>query len=44
MKTKTLQDVFVDELKDLYSAETQLVHALRKMAKAANSSDLRTQT
>jgi ferritin-like metal-binding protein YciE len=41
MKTKTLQDVFVDEIKDLYSAENQLVHALPKMAKAANSPDLR---
>jgi ferritin-like metal-binding protein YciE len=41
MKTKTLQDLFVDELKDLYSAESQLVHALPKMAKAASSPDLR---
>jgi ferritin-like metal-binding protein YciE len=37
MKTKSLQDLFVDELKDLYSAEKQLVQALPKMVKAANS-------
>lgn len=41
MKTKTLQDLFVDELKDLHSAETQLVQALPKMAKAATSPELR---
>ena len=37
---KTLDDLFVDMLKDLYSAETQLVKALPKMAKKAVSSDL----
>lgn len=37
MKTKSLQDLFVDELKDLYSAEKQLVQALPKMVKAATS-------
>jgi ferritin-like metal-binding protein YciE len=31
----------VDELRDLYSAENQLVKALPKMAKAANSEDLK---
>lgn len=35
MKLTTLQDLFVQELKDLYSAENQLVKALPKMAKAA---------
>lgn len=40
MKPKTLQDLFVDELKDLYSAENQLIHALPKMAKAARSPEL----
>jgi ferritin-like metal-binding protein YciE len=41
MKLKTLQDLFVQELKDLYSAETQLVKALPKMAKAATHEDLK---
>ncbi len=41
MKLKTLQDLFIHELKDLYSAETQLVKALPKMAKAATNEDLR---
>lgn len=41
MSTETLKDVFVDNLKDLYSAETQLISALPKMAKAAESPELR---
>ena len=41
MKLRSLQDLFVDELKDLYSAENQLVKALPKMAKAASSEELR---
>jgi ferritin-like metal-binding protein YciE len=41
MKLESLQDLFVDELKDLYNAETQLTKALPKMAKAAASEDLR---
>lgn len=41
MKLKTLHDLFVHELKDLYSAETQLVKALPKMAKAATNEELR---
>jgi ferritin-like metal-binding protein YciE len=41
MEHKTLMELFVDELKDLYSAETQLIKALPKMAKAATSDDLR---
>ena len=36
-----LQQVLIDELKDLYSAEKQLVKALPKLAKAANDSELR---
>jgi ferritin-like metal-binding protein YciE len=36
-----LKEVYIDELKDIYSAETQLVKALPKMAKAANSDELR---
>ena len=39
-KMSTLEDLFVDLLKDLYSAEKQLVKALPKMAKAAEASDL----
>lgn len=41
MKMKTLNDLFVHELKDLYSAEKQLLKALPKMAKAATNEDLR---
>jgi ferritin-like metal-binding protein YciE len=42
MKLASLHDLFVDELKDLYNAETQLTKALPKMAKAASSEELRT--
>ncbi|MDQ2817819.1 MAG: ferritin-like domain-containing protein [Candidatus Eremiobacteraeota bacterium] len=42
MKLASLQDLYVDELKDLYNAEKQLLKALPKMAKAASSSELRT--
>jgi ferritin-like metal-binding protein YciE len=38
---KTLHDAFVHELKDIYSAEKQLVRALPKMAKAASSEQLK---
>jgi ferritin-like metal-binding protein YciE len=41
MKMKTLNDLFVHELKDLYSAEKQLTKALPKMAKAATNESLR---
>jgi ferritin-like metal-binding protein YciE len=41
MKMKTLEDLFHHELKDLYSAEKQLLKALPKMAKAATNEDLR---
>jgi ferritin-like metal-binding protein YciE len=41
MKKNHLKKLYVDELKDLYSAENQLVKALPKMAKAATSPDLR---
>jgi ferritin-like metal-binding protein YciE len=37
MKLETLHDLYVDELKDLYNAEHQLVEALPKMAKAATA-------
>src|SRR5580700_7612662 len=38
---KELRELYIDELKDLYSAENQLVKALPKMAKAASSDKLR---
>lgn len=38
---KELSDLYKEELKDLYSAESQLVAALPKMAKAASSPDLK---
>src|SRR6202158_5056286 len=41
MKVNRLKHLYVEELKDLYSAENQLVKALPKMAKAASSEDLR---
>jgi ferritin-like metal-binding protein YciE len=41
MKLQTLQDLLVHELKDLYSAEKQLVKALPKMAEAATNAELR---
>jgi ferritin-like metal-binding protein YciE len=37
----TLHDAFLDELRDTYDAEKQLIKALPKMAKAATSPDLR---
>ena len=41
MKLMTLEELLTDELKDLYSAENQLVKALPKLAKATDSEDLR---
>jgi len=41
MKVTTLDELLEDELKDIYSAETQLIKALPNMAKAAESNDLR---
>ena len=41
MQQSELKELYVDELKDIYSAETQLVKALPKMAKAAVSAELR---
>lgn len=38
---KTLEDLFEHQLKDLYSAEKQLVEALPKMVDNANDSDLK---
>src|SRR4051812_45211485 len=42
MKMTSLREVLIENVKDLYSAETQLLKALPKMAKAANSEELRT--
>jgi ferritin-like metal-binding protein YciE len=41
MLQSELRELLVDELKDIYSAETQLVKALPKMAKAAVSDELK---
>jgi ferritin-like metal-binding protein YciE len=41
MKINSLQDLYVEQLRDLYDAENQLIKALPKMAEAANSEDLR---
>ncbi len=39
-ETKTLQEMFVEEIRDAYDGEKQLSRALPKMAKAATSRDL----
>jgi ferritin-like metal-binding protein YciE len=41
MPLDSLHGLYVNELKDLYSAENQLLKALPKMAKAADAPDLR---
>jgi ferritin-like metal-binding protein YciE len=41
MKENTLRELFIDELRDLYDAENRLVKAIPKMAKAAESHQLR---
>jgi ferritin-like metal-binding protein YciE len=40
MELESLQDLYIHELKDLYSAEKQLTKALPKMAKAATNKQL----
>src|SRR5438552_2521132 len=40
MELKSLQDLYIHELKDLYSAEKQLIKALPKLAKAASNKQL----
>lgn len=42
MKVRTMNDLLVDMVKDLYNAESQLTKALPKMAKKTNSDELRT--
>jgi ferritin-like metal-binding protein YciE len=41
MTTKTLEDMFTDGLKDIYYAERKILKALPKMARAAQSADLK---
>jgi len=41
MKLEDLRDLFVEHVQDLYSAETQIVKALPKMAKAATAPELK---
>jgi ferritin-like metal-binding protein YciE len=41
-ESATLHDAFIDELRDAYDAERQLLKALPKLAKASSSSELRT--
>ena len=41
MSVKTINELLLDELKDLYSAEKQIIKALPKMARAASSQDLK---
>jgi len=41
MSVGTMDELFVDELKDLYSAEKQITRALPKLVKAATSDELR---
>jgi ferritin-like metal-binding protein YciE len=42
MKLESLQDLLINELRDLHSAESQMTKALPKMIKAAHSEELRT--
>jgi ferritin-like metal-binding protein YciE len=41
MKLNSLNKLYLEELRDLYSAETQLLKALPKMAKGASSDELK---
>jgi len=41
MAVTSIEDLFVNELRDIYSAEKQLTRALPRMAKAAKHPDLR---
>src|SRR5215212_680556 len=41
MSAENLNELFVEEIKDIYDAEKQLVKALPKMAKATESAELR---
>jgi ferritin-like metal-binding protein YciE len=41
MKTNSLKELYLEELKDAYDAEMQIVKALPKLVRAASSPDLR---
>jgi ferritin-like metal-binding protein YciE len=41
MKLESLKDLYLEQLKDIYSAESQIVEALPKMAEAATAPDLK---
>src|ERR1700757_832417 len=41
MNLETLKELYVNELRDLYNAENQLIKALPKMAKGASSDELK---
>ena len=41
MATKTMQDLLIEELRDIYHAEKQLTRALPKLAKAASNEKLK---
>jgi ferritin-like metal-binding protein YciE len=41
MPVKSMQDLFVEELRDIYHAEKQITRALPKMAKAATTPELK---
>jgi ferritin-like metal-binding protein YciE len=41
MSVATIEELFVDELKDLYSAEKQITKSLPKLAKAATAPELK---
>lgn len=40
MSLESLQDLYINELKDIYSAEKQIMQALPRMAKAASNEEL----
>ena len=42
MQISSMEDLFVDQLRDLYNAEDQIIQALPQMAQAASSSELKT--
>src|SRR4051794_31989053 len=42
MAPKSLRDLYIEELKDLYDAEHQILQALPKMAQATSHAELRT--
>lgn len=41
MKEQTMQDLYIDQLRDLYDAERQIIKALPKMIRVASSDDLK---